>query len=306
MKNKNCYLLVCLLTLFTVSSASAQIGMRLKVQQVRNLNFNPIWIQVEMENLCGNTLNFPLDWSKAGLDFELLNSKGKIVSRSRYFTDAVAGLTFASGTVNKRKILLSNLFTLYEKGSYTCRAVIYHKFLPKEYVSNTVVFLVDAPPVIDSFKVGVPLKKGETKIRRVTYSVMLFEEDKAPVYYIRVEDERLFFANIRLQLKNSSYPPSFMIDSKSKLHAFVYNEGKVFTHYVINTSGTVESKDTYVATDTNPRLVKDPDIGRVMIIGGRIGKSGVDYLDFKTGQRKYELERQKRLLEKKKYFDSQK
>jgi len=288
------------------SDASAQITMKLKVDDTKNLTFDPIWVDLTMENVSGNTLKFPRGKDKSGVYFDIIDENGKVVLQTPVFQDPVGGFTFVAGSVARRRIVLSNLYNLATKGSYTCRAVISHPLLPAEYISNSISFQVVNPPCVRTFKVGVPLKPGESKVRSITYKIMLFDKYNKPTYYVRVENKRYVFANIRLQLKNSSHQPAFTVDSSSNLHCLLYNKGKIFTYYVINPAGKVLKAVNYIATETTPKLVKDPDIGRVMVIGGRFGKKGEDYLNYRREQKEYQLDRDRRNREKLEYFESQK
>ena len=299
---------ICSLLLLSIFSttATAQITMKLKMDNVKNLTFDPIWVDLSLENVSGNTLVFPRGKDKAGVYFDIVNADGKLVLQTPIFQDPVGGLTFVAGALGRRNIVLSNLYNLAVKGNYTCRAVISHPSLPSEYISNSVSFEVVNPPCIRVFKVGVPLKVGETKISSITYKIMLFDKDNKPTYYARVENDDFVFSNIRLQRKNSSHLPTFVVDAQSNLHCLLYNKGKIFTYYVINPEGKILKGLHYLITETTPKLVKDPDIGRVMVIGGRVGKKGEDYLNYRREQKKYQLDRERRDKEKLKYYKSQK
>ena len=305
-KFKFIFVLSSLLFLVFNSDASAQITMKLKMDNTKNLTFDPIWVDLSLENVSGNTLTFPRGKDKAGVYFDIIDDTGKLVLQTPIFQDPVGGLTFVAGSLGRRRIVLSNLYNLASKGSYTCRAVITHPVLPSEYISNSVSFEVVNPPCIRTFKVGVPLKDGQTKISSITYKIMLFDKNNKPTYYARVENDDYVFANIRLQLKNSSHHPTFVVDAVSNLHCLLYNKGKIFTYYVINPEGKLLEGLHYITTETTPKLVKDPDIGRVMVIGGRVGKKGEDYLNYRREQREYQLDRDRRDREKLKYYESQK
>jgi hypothetical protein len=291
------------LFLWMHSSASAQVTMKLKMDNVKNLTFDPIWVELTLENLSGNTLVFPKGGKTSSLYFEIINESGKLMLPTSIFQDPVVGLKFLAGARIRRRIVLSNLYNLALKGTYTCRAVVRHASLPAEYISNSVSFQVVDPPCVWTFTVGVPLAPGEHVIKNVTYKVMLFDKSNKPTYYVRVENKKYVFSNIMLQLKNSSHPPSFAVDSQSNLHCLLYNHGKIFTYYLINPKGKVLNMVQHLITETTPRLVKDPDIGRVMVIGGRVAKRGVDYLNYRRQQHEYELDRERRASEKRHYSE---
>ncbi|MCK5834203.1 MAG: hypothetical protein KAG98_00545 [Lentisphaeria bacterium] len=299
---------ICSLLVLSVYSTnvSAQISMKLKMQTVKNLTFDPIWVDLSLENVSGNTLVFPRGKDEAGIYFDIVDETGKLALQTPIFQDPVGGFSFISGALARRKIVLSNLYNLARKGNYTCRAVIKHPSLPAEYISNSVSFEVVNPPCIRTFKVGVPLKPGETKISSITYKIMLFDKNNKPTYYARVENDDFVFSNIRLQRKNSSHLPTFVVDAKSNLHCLLYNKGKIFTYYVIGPKGHVLEGVHYMITETTPKLVKDPDIGRVMVIGGRVGKKGEDFLNYRRDQKKYQLDRARRDKAKLDYYKSQK
>jgi hypothetical protein len=293
----------CFGVLWIQSSASAQVTMKLKMDSVKNLTYDSIWVELMLENLSGNTLVFPKSGSEPGLYFEIINESGKLTLATPIFQDPVAGLSFAAGSHIRRRIVLSNLYDLTLKGTYICRAVIRHALLPEEYISNSVSFQVVNPPCIRSFTVGVPLAPGEHTIKNITYKVLLFDKGNKPTYYVRVQNKKFVFANVMLQLKNSSHPPSFAVDFQSNLHCLLYNQGKIFTYYLLNHQGKVINKVQHIITESTPRLVKDPDIGRVMVIGGRVAKKGEDYLNYRRQQHEDKLDRERRASERRRYSE---
>ncbi|MGL4855241.1 MAG: hypothetical protein ACRC37_08340 [Lentisphaeria bacterium] len=283
MNKKSLLLLVFFLA---TSLCQAQIAISIKAEKNRNLVFEPIKVAVRMENFTGNTLSFPIDLPQPSLYFEISNSQGKKITTLRKQDDPVGGLVFLPGRVVARELVINNIFDMRFDGTYNITAFIRHPLMAREYKSNTIRVQVDAPPVITSYKVGLPLQPGDTMLRKRTYSILLFESEKGAQYYMRLEDDKHVFKSVPLTMKKTNYPPVFTIDAQSHLHSLIYTAPTLFEYIVIDTDGELVKKEIYKANETSPKLYKDPDLGRVIIIGGTQAREGIDFLSDDMNRRR--------------------
>jgi hypothetical protein len=63
------------------------------------------------------------------------------------------------------------------------------------------------------------------------------------------------------------------------VHLLFQTQPQLFSHWVYDMNGQKKEEAHYLVDQglPIPRLVRDPDIGRVMVAGGRRAKSGVDF-----------------------------
>ncbi len=263
-------------------SLSAQFNMNLKISNYQNLIYTPIKATLTVENITGNDLKFPKKTGNSpSLNFVIKNRSGQEVPKSANFYDLIAGLTLRSGAILQREVKLSSLFQLSSANEYSCKAVLSHPRISGKYQSPTVHFQIDNPPIIKDFEVGLPSKNDTDPIRSMNYSVILFETDLGAKYYLRIHDEKRVYATIPLAMKKTNYQPQFKVGARSQIHALIYSAPKIFNYLIVSHDGKIKSNEVYRADSASlqpPKLVKDPDVGRIMLVNAQLADEDIDYV----------------------------
>ncbi len=262
----------------------AQIGLKVSTKYYNNLIYDEMPVTVQLENYTGNMLLFPEKGTNPGLSFDVYDSRGNKLVPSKTFFDVIAGRSFPSARTFKCGIDLAKLYNLHKGDVYRCRAVLSHPMLEHQYMSKEIMFQVLNPPVIKRITVGLPLREGDKKIKRRSYNILIFETDGGAMYYLRVEDDKMVYKTVPLALKRTNYPPQIQVDTNSFVHVLLYTHPKLFDYMVVDYHGRVLKSEKYRSTESRPALYKDPDIGRVMVVGGGKAVEGIDYV--KDGSKK--------------------
>jgi hypothetical protein len=72
--------------------------------------------------------------------------------------------------------------------------------------------------------------------------------------------------------------PACDVDAVSNTHVLFQIKSRLYKYCVYDYNGVLKQDRFYLpAGDVPPRLHRDPDIGRIMILGGRIGVPGIDF-----------------------------
>jgi hypothetical protein len=104
-----------------------------------------------------------------------------------------------------------------------------------------------------------------------------FRAETKALYCLKIEDDRTIHALQRLSPHASGDRPEMEIDGRSQIHVLVHTDPKVFTYWVYDVDGQRKQVANYEVLGHNqPHLTRDPDIGRVMVTGGRFVSPGAD------------------------------
>ena len=123
---------------------------------------------------------------------------------------------------------------------------------------------------------------GRIPSRRVT--LLLFHDRSGDIYCLRVEDAEMVYGLVRLGSRISGAEPECDIDGASNIHVLFQMQSRLCAYRVYDYNAQLKQEKYYVADNTIPHLVRDPDIGRISLTGGRLGTEGVDFdLNPKTG-----------------------
>ncbi len=262
----------------------AQIGLKVKSKHYNNLVYDGIEVTVRFENYTGNTLLFPSNPQKPGLTFDIFDSKGNKIYPSKGFKDVVAGQVFKSARTVEATVDLTKFYTLQKAGTYRCRAVVSHPMLQSAYMSKEIMFHLADPPIRKKFTVGLPIQKGDKFIKKRNYNLLIFESDGGAYYYLRIDDDKKVYKTVPLAVKRTNYHPQIQIDSSSCMHIFIYSNPQIFDYLVVDFTGRILKHEKYQATGSRPLLSKDPDVGRVVVVGGVLAVEGVDYVKDDTAE----------------------
>ena len=69
------------------------------------------------------------------------------------------------------------------------------------------------------------------------------------------------------------------IDARSHFHFLTQTQPRLFSYWIFDPNGKIKKTAHYMVDPAFPipRMIRDPDIGRVMVVGGVRAKEGVDY-----------------------------
>lgn len=270
-------LILPMILLFSLAG-QAQIGLKVTSKHYNNLIYDGLDVTVRFENYTGNTLLFPSNPQKPGLTFDIFDSKGNKVYPSKGFKDVVAGQVFKSARTVEATVDLTEFYTLQKAGTYRCRAVVSHPMLESAYMSKEIMFHLADPPVRKKLTVGLPIQEGDKFIKKRNYNLLIFESDGGAYYYLRIDDDKNVYKTVPLAVKRTNYHPQIQIDSSSCLHIFIYSNPQIFDYLVIDFTGKILKHEKFQATGSRPLLSKDPDVGRVVVVGGVPAIEGIDYV----------------------------
>jgi hypothetical protein len=180
-------------------------------------------------------------------------------------------------------IPVSRMYHINKAGNYTIKTILSHPQLGKAYESKVAGFSVFNGITVWKRIVGVPdvlNTNSGAKIKTRTIKVLTFYDGKKKMFALEIEDYKYIYGVVRLADDIGNKPPQCEIDGLSNIHILVQISPKVFAYYIYSLNCRLEEKKVYARSDdVNPRLVRNPDQGTVMIVGGRLANKGKDFIE---------------------------
>ena len=280
-------------------AAMAQLQVQVNLDRSRYIMFEPMVASVTLRNNSGNDLDFTerSDGTETGFMLfditdshnkqvkplpccEAYNSKNKpcctAYTRSGHVNPA-KGLYLAAGATRTIQVPLQKFYGLQTTGDYIVQARIGHRRLASDYLSKSVQFEIGSGQPLWERTTGIPSRDADGIIKRRTCSVNLFHSEQGDVIYLKIEDKNTVYALTRLGPGVKGVNPLCDFDSRARLHILLQVAPRLFRYRVYDLSGSLKEENIHLIAETVPRLHRDPDIGRVMVIGGRIAEEGIDY-----------------------------
>ncbi len=253
--------------------ASAQIGMKLEFQKRMYLQHEPVVAKVTLRNDSGQTLAFGEDENLRGeLKFEILD-RNQRVAKELSADRIMAGMIIKAGEENSIYVNLNLYYDLTDENRYDIRAYIKHPMMTKNYESNHKVVEVSKGVVEWSRKVGLPTymldpKKPKMDKSRMFKIITLMNMGRKQLY-VTLEDNSYFYAvsSICTVLGQEDFVTE--IDHLGRLHLLVPIAPKEFKYIVMDLNGELETDTFYRTTNTSPVMARDPNSGRVYLVGGQ-------------------------------------
>ena len=172
-----------------------------------------------------------------------------------------------------------------QEGVYSVTALVQHPQFTTKYRSNQISFSVRQGRLYWSRIFGVPDYIGKqtgAKQPPRQYNVRIFNNGRAQIYFLIVEDKDNVYAVKRLGFNlGPEYPPQLVVDGAARLHAMLNINHKVYIYYIYNYKGKLEKRQVYIKTTSTPFLVVNPANSSVIVDGGRIALKDVDYEEIK-------------------------
>lgn len=260
-----------LLTLFLGMTARAQVNMIVTTDQTTYLQYEPVRLSVTLENNAGVQLDFGDDDIPNGnLEFTIRNGAGQIVEPRTGKRNVLAGMVLPPSGRKSTVLPLNSYFNIDDIGTYDLTVRLTHNKLNFDFQSKPVRFVVRQGTVLWSRDLGFPKPNGSIETR--TASVIMMRDTQGHVCFYRVESQQLIYGTVRLCSMAAGSPPQFEVDSRNQVHILVASRPRLFSYYVFDLIATMHDMRNYSGQSSVPYLQKDPDIGRVMVLGGQIAR----------------------------------
>lgn len=274
------------LVLLGAAQANAQIAVRFALDRMNYLQYEHIYARIELRNYSGRTVVFGETKELQGrIDFVIEPQNGDALPLAQDAPNPLMGLILKPGATESLVVPISRLYPITKVGSYTVRAIVSHRLFADDYESKNICFSVlNGMPVWERI-VGVPdimLRQEEKLVATRRARVLSFFDGIDKVYVLSVDDDRCVYGVVRLGHDIGNFPPQCEVDGISRIHVLIQISPQVFSYYLFDVNADLDEKTVHVRTDVSPQLVRDPQEGTVMVVGGRKAVLGVDY-DEKNG-----------------------
>jgi hypothetical protein len=263
---------IALLLWAGIATAQVEVGLRLDRQ--RYIVFEPVNMEVTLKNTAGRALAFE---NLGSIQVEMSDAEGRPVPETGHTLDLGQGLILPSGGTKRVTVKLNSYFRLQKSGNYKAAVRVRHRLLRYDFVSENRQFVVREGQKVWESLVGVPSPIPNTPVETRRCSVLMFHDDSGDSYIFMVEDERRVYTVSRLGPRVRGVDPQCAVDALSRVHTLVQVAPRQFAYRIFDVHGKVLQQKAYVIEDSIPRLLTDPDVGRVMVAGGREAIPGVDY-----------------------------
>lgn len=272
--------LACAMALLGLGTTAclAQVGVGLRTDRKRYLRYEPIMATVMLRNDTGNTLVFDQS-SRAQNTLRFViempeDRRARVIDAD---TNPVDGLILGAGEVKELTLTLNALYEMQAEGAYTISAKISHQRLAHDFASAPVMVEVREGTVAWTRLFGVPAATPTAPIPMRTVSLLALAQEDGGIYALRIEDDHLVYGVTRLGPRIAASPPECEMDAVSNIHVLLQTRPRLYVHRVFDYNMNLKQERHYLPEGSIPRLVRDPDIGRVMVTGGLEGTEGVDF-----------------------------
>lgn len=274
------------LGLFLISfQVKAQFGMALGLDRSSYLLHEPVYAKLYIRNYSGRGLIFGEKEKelKGDVSLVIFGPDGKTIKKFNNKLNPMSGTILNPGASVNVIIPVSRMYRINRAGNYTIKAILSHPQLAKSYESKVGGFSVFNGISIWKRIVGVPdvlNLDSNKKIKTRVVKIMSFYDGKKKMFALAIEDPKYIYGVRRLANDIGNKPPQCEIDGLSLIHILVQVSPKVFSYYVYNLKCQLEETGNYTrADDINPRLVRNPEQGTVMVVGGRKAVKGKDFVE---------------------------
>ena len=259
--------------------AIAQIGINLKTDRAKYFRYEPILAEVTLCNFTGNPLLFGEDDTAQGyLKLIVEDAQGMQLPMDDPKANPAVGLLLGAGETKSVKITLNNLFNLQKEGAYTIHAVIGHGRLTQDFRSDALTVSVTAGRVVWTRDFGLPSADPVKPIVSRKASLLLFPDKKHDLFALFIEDAQLVYGVARLGSRISGAAPQCDVDALSNIHVLLMIKPRLVEYRVYDCNLQLKQRRFYMIDGSTPMLQRDPDVGRGMVVGGRLAEEGKDYV----------------------------
>lgn len=277
---KTPYWLLAILSIVLAATAQAQVMMQVSTDRDNYLPYESIRMQVTLRNNSGNHLTFGSGEDAPGfIRLEILDRSGNRVKPTVPDFNAADGLVLPAGASKSVIINVNEFYALNKPGYYELTARLRHPRFSYDLVSQVLRIKINEGQVVWERHIGIPSSGPGEAIQERQIAILSFQADQSRIYALRVQDKRYVYNVARLAPNVRGVKPSFEVDARSHLHFLVQTQPRLFSYWVYDYNGKEKVSAHYVVEEylPIPRLIRDPDIGRVMVAGGRRAQEGIDF-----------------------------
>ena len=256
----------------------AQVGIRLETGRDVYLRYEPVRLRVTLRNYSGNTLIFGnAPGNRGRLDFLIQTQSALPVDKLDRDANPVADLILGAGETRQLELALNSVYDLQRDDVYTIRAQLGHDRLQQDFRSNPITVEVKEGLPVWSRPIGLPAAGPGTTIAARRVTLLLFHERRSAIYCLRIEDSRMVYGVVRLGQQISASKPECDIDGVSNVHVLFQIQSRLYAYRVYDYNAQLKQDRYYIAERGIPHLSRDPDVGRIMVVGGRRAVEGTDF-----------------------------
>ncbi len=269
-----------LLTAFAVP-VMAQVRVELQLNKNAYMLNESVFAKVKLRNYSGRHLVFGHDEKLRGeLLFCIYGIDQVAIPLSGKGVFPMTGTVLKAGETKEIVVPLSKHYRIPRTGSYNVYAYIRHNMLKGNNRSKVVHFDVFRGSEVWRRTAGMPdiLKTSDSEnIKSRSYVLKTLPVEDKVFYYLQIEDKRNIYALFQLgrQVGEARYKAD--VDMLSRLHLLLPLSPRIFRYNVIDLTGMVEVDKYFKTTDTIPTLYRNPDSGRIIVVGGAEAVPGIDY-----------------------------
>ena len=257
------------LVLLAFCRASAQVDVKVVLDQDQFLPSETLPLAVRITNRSGQTLHLGAD--PAWLTFSVESDDGFIVTKNSE-VPVLGEFDLGSSKVATKRVDLEPYFNLKRQGHYHITATLHIKAWNAQASSPPKGFDVISGAELWSGDFGVPVPPGVTnrtpEIRKYTLEEANYLHQQLRMY-VMVSDHsgsRVFKVSAIGPMVSFSRPEP-QLDQFSNLHVIYQSGARTFTYSVVSPDGKILRQDIYDYLDKRPRLGLN-DAGEITVIGG--------------------------------------
>lgn len=266
----NPFLAFLLLTiLWPIASAHAQLQVNLALKRSLYVAYEPLIVEVTIQNLSGNSLYLNDSDAAPWFGFQIERLDGRPVPpRSTNYANSPI-LVPAGGKIS-RAVNLTPLYPIAEFGGYRVRASIHDASRNQFHTSAPLTFEITEGRPLFQKTVGVPPDQpGGGGVRDIT--LMTHRLPSNTQLYLRISDPKngTILCTHRLGRIVSYGTPKIELDANNRIHILQNVAPKAFLYSHIGLNGEVLERKTYNQLAKRPGLKQTPE-GGYEVIGGAL------------------------------------
>jgi hypothetical protein len=259
-------LLLSLAALLPAARAQLQVDMSLK--RSLYLAYEPLIVNVTIQNLSGNSLNLRDTDDIPWFSFQIETLDGRPIP-PRSVKHSNPSLLLQAGEKLSRPVNLTPLYPISEYGGYRIRATIHTESVGRSFSSEPMNIEITEGRSLFEKTVGVPASQpGGGGTRQI--NVLSHRLPNSTQLYIRIIDPKagVIKCTHRLGRIVSYGTPDIRLDGSNEIHILQNVAPKAFLHSHIGLNGEIHERKTYQQNRKVPALMQRPD-GQVVVIGAQ-------------------------------------
>lgn len=266
-------LLFVLIFAWLPATVYGQIGVKLEFKKRAYLQHETVVAKVTLRNDSGNPILFGQDEQLQGdLKFNILDSGKRTVKPKNPDFRILENVLLQPGEMQEVFVILNNYYNITKTGTYEVTAYITHPQLKTDYESQRQNFEVSDGVTEWSKNVGLPSfmvdadnpRQDQTRTIKV---VSLLDYGRKNLY-VTIEDKDYIYSVLSLSGILGEEKFTAEVDNLGRLHILIPVASKEYRYYVVTLNGDIDEEATYAAINSAPVLARDPQAGRVYIVGG--------------------------------------